>query len=90
MNFSFLKNPFLAGIIAGIIMLFLALINKKLSSEKNNPEYVKLFLSSGLITGAITFLSNMNTMIGGNPYEETDSLINNNKKIYTNSYDNSA
>ena len=40
MNFSFLKNPFLAGIIAGIIMLFLALINKKLSSEKNNPEYV--------------------------------------------------
>ena len=54
---SYLMNPLLSAVIAGILsMLFYKLDSKITKTPKSKLEYLKSFLISAIVTGLIVFI----------------------------------
>ena len=52
-----LGNPFVFGLVVGVIMLFLTYLDTKITKkERANSNYFKVFLASSFVSGGLKFL----------------------------------
>lgn len=62
------KNPIFFGVAVGLIMLILFYLDSKISKkERSKLDYIKLFLSTGAVSGGLQFLitNSFTTQKGG-------------------------
>lgn len=61
---SILLNPIFSAIVSGIFAVLLFYLDAKITKTKRTKvEYLKIFIISGLVTGLIIYISQMNIEI---------------------------
>jgi hypothetical protein len=63
MNFEFLKNPFVSGIICATIIIILFFIDSKIvKKKKEKKEYIKIFIFVSLTVGILIYIMNIHEL----------------------------
>ena len=79
---SYLLNPIISAIIAGVLSLLLYKLDSKITgTDKSKVEYIKIFMIISLITGLLVYLISMN-----NDLENIKSSIPSKPKVLPDSY----
>ena len=72
MNFEFLKNPFVSGIICATIVIILFFIDSKIvKKKKEKKEYIKIFIFVCLTVGILIYVINIHELFIENKDMET-------------------
>lgn len=85
---EYLKNPLIAGPLAGIFIVFLAFLDNKINERDfEKGYYIKLFFSVGLITATLIYFAKSGPLIqkGGQVKSQIEDVIV--KKLGSNGLD---
>lgn len=75
---EYLKNPLVAGPLAGLLIVFLAFLDNKINDRNfEKGYYIKLFFSVGLLTATLIYFAKSGSLIqkGGQLQAQVEDVI---------------
>lgn len=85
--FEYLKNPIIAGLLAGLLIIILAILDNKINDRNfEKSYYIKLFVAVTILTGTLVYLAKSGSLIqkGGQTHQFEDVIV---KKLSSNGLD---
>ncbi len=86
---EWVKNPFVAGLIAGLVVVIVTFIDSYYNEKYTmNDTYLKIFLSSSIVTTVLVFYAKSSLdMSGGTSEHQHHSGGKHYERVYTNNPD---